>query len=637
MRVPFAVAAPHRYDHVVIVVEENRTPGQIIGDTINAPYLTSLAAGGVSIGRMFAIEHPSQPNYLQLFSGSNQGVLDDNLPPDFSTTITSVYPFKSLNLGAELVSAGFTFAGYSEQLESAGATDYADYDPHTATDPGVSYRRKHNPWANWVAKTAPVPANQLAGSVNKAFTQFPSDFTSLPTVSFVIPNQMHDMHDGTRKQGDDWIQANLKPYAEWAKIHNSLLIVTWDEDDYNATNQIPTIFYGAALRDGTVTGGTWTLHNLLRTLEDMYGVTTHAGSAAQVQPIAGPFTDDPPLTTVTFRQGLNGYASARDTMLWEDAAATNNATMQDLTADYDTNTALAGSQEGQVLIRFDNVFGSAAGQIPSGVVIQSAKLILNTPANITGADYDSNDTFRVHRMISDWTDTATWNTLSAGVAADNTEASSASTFSLVPDVDGGPSIFDVTSDVKAFQAGTPNRGWVVRPSSTGTGDGWTFKSSEALPDTAARPSLEVTYATSPGGYTTWQQSKFGPDAGSALAAETADPDRDGMPNLAEYATGTEPLSALSAAAPVIFPGQPPTFSFRRATAPSDVRCTVQVSPDLQAWQDGSTYSTASSTANTPVTTQVSRAPSGTGLETITVKPVEPSPARRYLRLKVTRI
>ena len=46
-----AVAAPPRYDHVVIVMEENRTLGQIVGDTVDAPYLTSLASGGVSLRR----------------------------------------------------------------------------------------------------------------------------------------------------------------------------------------------------------------------------------------------------------------------------------------------------------------------------------------------------------------------------------------------------------------------------------------------------------------------------------------------------------------------------------------------------------------------------------------------------------
>jgi len=107
-----ASAAPHRYDHVVIVVEENRTAGQIVGDNTNAPYITSLVNGGVNIGRMFALEHPSQPNYLQLFSGANQGVPDDSLPPNFSTTPTSTYPFNTPNPGRELsalVSSGRRF------------------------------------------------------------------------------------------------------------------------------------------------------------------------------------------------------------------------------------------------------------------------------------------------------------------------------------------------------------------------------------------------------------------------------------------------------------------------------------------------------------------------------------------------
>src|SRR6059036_979576 len=206
---PALSAAPPRYDHVVIVMEENRTPGQIIGDQVNAPYITSLANGGVSLGSMFAIVHPSQPNYLELFSGANQGVVDDALPPNFSTTPTSTYPFRTPNLGAGLIAAGFTFAGFSEQLESAGTNDWADYDPHSATHPGIYYRRNHNPWANWVAKVSPIPANQLPGSVNKAFTQFPANFAQLPTVSFVVPNQQHDMHDGSRKMGDDWLRDNL--------------------------------------------------------------------------------------------------------------------------------------------------------------------------------------------------------------------------------------------------------------------------------------------------------------------------------------------------------------------------------------------------------------------------------------------
>ena len=128
---------------------------------------------------MFAITHPSQPNYLELFAGGNQGVIDDNLPPNFSTTPTGTYPFRTLNLGYEIINAGFTFAGYCDELESAGATDWADYDPHSATNPGIYYRRKHNPMANWIAKVLPLANYQMTSTVNRAFTApKPTDATA---------------------------------------------------------------------------------------------------------------------------------------------------------------------------------------------------------------------------------------------------------------------------------------------------------------------------------------------------------------------------------------------------------------------------------------------------------------------------
>ena len=61
-------------------------------------------------------------------------------------------------------------------------------------------------------------------------------------MSFVIPNLNDDMHDGTVAQGDSWVQAHLSAYANWTRAHNSMLVVTFDEDDHSENNQIPTIF-----------------------------------------------------------------------------------------------------------------------------------------------------------------------------------------------------------------------------------------------------------------------------------------------------------------------------------------------------------------------------------------------------------
>ena len=86
---PHAGAAPAaaglpRPDHVVVVIEENHGYSQIIGSS-SAPYINSLAKQGASFTQSFAVTHPSEPNYLALFSGSTQGVTDDSCP-DWSKT-----------------------------------------------------------------------------------------------------------------------------------------------------------------------------------------------------------------------------------------------------------------------------------------------------------------------------------------------------------------------------------------------------------------------------------------------------------------------------------------------------------------------------------------------------------------------
>lgn len=240
-------------DHVVIVIEENHSFSSIIGSS-SAPFINSLAQQGALFTQSFAIEHPSEPNYLDLFSGSNQGVTDDSCPHTFSTE----------NLGSELAAAGHTFTGFSEGLPSPGSTVCTSGE----------YARKHVPWVNFTN----VPA-----SANQPFTSFPTDFTTLPTVSIVVPDLLDDMHDGTIAMGDAWLQNNMNAYIQFAQAHNSLLIITWDEDDGSMTNQIPTIFLGPMVKQGQF-AETINHFTVLRTIEDLYGLT-HAGAAANATPI----------------------------------------------------------------------------------------------------------------------------------------------------------------------------------------------------------------------------------------------------------------------------------------------------------------------------------------------------------------
>lgn len=250
-----------RPDHVVVVVEENHSYSHIINSR-SAPYINSLARKGALFTRSYATSHPSEPNYLELFSGSAQGVRDDSCP----------HTFTAPNLGSELIAAHRSFTGYSESMPADG---------YSGCYRG-SYARKHNPWVNF--KNVPRASNRTLAA-------FPSDFTKLPTVSFVVPNLMDDMHDGTIKQGDTWLRTHLNRYATWAATHNSILIVTWDEDDQSQSNRIPTIITGAHIKPGTYSEHI-THDNVLRTLEDAYALP-HAGHSATATPITDIWTTTP--------------------------------------------------------------------------------------------------------------------------------------------------------------------------------------------------------------------------------------------------------------------------------------------------------------------------------------------------------
>jgi phosphatidylinositol-3-phosphatase len=246
-------AALPRPDHVVIVVLENHAYGEVIQNS-KAPYISSLATTGATLTQSFAVTHPSQPNYLALFSGSTQGLSSDSCPHTYS----------GANLGQELIAAGRTFIGYSESMPSDG---------YTGCTSG-RYARKHNPWVNFTN----VPA-----SANLRYTRFPADFTQLPAVSFVIPNLCNDMHDCSVSTGDTWVGTNLDGYVRWAKTHNSVLLLTFDEDDYSASNRIPTLFVGQPVKPGSYRTRV-NHYGILRTLLDMYGLPC-IGSACGASPV----------------------------------------------------------------------------------------------------------------------------------------------------------------------------------------------------------------------------------------------------------------------------------------------------------------------------------------------------------------
>jgi acid phosphatase len=242
-------------EHVLVVVFENEDAGAVIGSP-HAPYLTSLAATGATFTDAHGVTHPSQPNYLALFSGSTQGVTDDSCPQTFDGP----------NLAGQLLDAGRTFVGYSEDLPAAGDTSCEAGD----------YARRHNPWVDFPA---------LPAAVNQPYSALPADYADLPTVAVVVPNLCNDMHDCGVPAGDAWAAKNLPAYVDWATTHNSLLIVTFDENAGSRGNLIPTFLVGPMVVPGP-TAQRIDHYSVLRTIEDMYGLPA-LGEAASREPISG--------------------------------------------------------------------------------------------------------------------------------------------------------------------------------------------------------------------------------------------------------------------------------------------------------------------------------------------------------------
>lgn len=269
------------------------------------------------------------------------GVANANLPEDW-------LPLTSPNLGAALMQTGRSFASFCESLPypswNCGTDDRvaACADAHAATD---FYRRKHNPAVNWTDQPAPASArgrkgdlaqNVMPVSVNlgfaatrdpvlrRSFRGFVQDasgkplgFDSLPHVSIVVPNEQHDAHSNTAQVADDWLRQHIGPYAAWAKANNSLLIITFDEDGstdrrqgdpyLTGAHRVPTLFYGAGVKQGDVTHRVDHLNVLATVLwlngalerfkadfRRFHGVVEGSGSEAEtewlnLQPVTGVF------------------------------------------------------------------------------------------------------------------------------------------------------------------------------------------------------------------------------------------------------------------------------------------------------------------------------------------------------------
>jgi hypothetical protein len=203
-------------------------------------------------------------------------------------------PFTTPNLGAAVIAAGGSYASFSESLPYPTWDGAGDVD--TSQD---FYRRKHNPTINWInlsgaavpkrAARFVLPLETNLGFMNtvdptsgRKFRGFavdadgrPLGYKHLPTVSIVVPNEQNDAHSASLAAANAWLATNIRPYADWARANNSLLIVTFDEDgaeNIGPPHTILTLLVGPPERVAVRHFRQTVDHlNMLATVLDLYG------------------------------------------------------------------------------------------------------------------------------------------------------------------------------------------------------------------------------------------------------------------------------------------------------------------------------------------------------------------------------
>jgi phosphatidylinositol-3-phosphatase len=271
--------------HVVMVVEENHSYSQVVGNS-SMPYLNSLAQKYGLAVNYYGNTHPSIGNYFMLTTGQ---IITNN--DGYTGTVTAN------NIVRAALTSGVTWKSYAESLPSVG---YIGGDKYP-------YSKHHNPFAYF----SDVVNSSTEKNNIVPFTRFAQDLANhtLPTFSFVIPNLNNDMHDcpagmssctdaQKAAAADAWLKKNIAPLLTNSDFQNDgLLIITWDEgrssDTAHGGGHVATVMIGPKVRRGYRSSTFYQEQSLLRTVVNAVGMTVPGpGASASAAPMSDFFTLD---------------------------------------------------------------------------------------------------------------------------------------------------------------------------------------------------------------------------------------------------------------------------------------------------------------------------------------------------------
>jgi acid phosphatase len=251
---------------VLVVIEENHSLSEM---RAGMPYLAGLSDRYGYATHWQALAHPSEPNYLAIVGGSTFGVTGDGPPAENTPHVGG-----AASVFRQARAAGKTAATYAESMPT----------PCTLTD-SYPYVVHHNPWTYFPAERAACEADDVdtttfAGAARR---------DDLPDVSLLIPDMLHDAHDGSLAAADAWLRGELAPVLASDDFRSGRLVVvvTADEDDRHSGQTVLTSVLTPRL-DHAVVSTPLTHYSLTRFIAQVLGVTP-LGQARNAPDLASAF------------------------------------------------------------------------------------------------------------------------------------------------------------------------------------------------------------------------------------------------------------------------------------------------------------------------------------------------------------
>lgn len=241
------------FRHVFLIVLENKDERDVVG-TRDAPYLAKLIDRYGLATSYQAVAHPSQPNYIALFSGSTHDVLDDE-----------VHDVVAANLGDQLEAAGKTWRVFAENLPADGC--FTGAEAEDGPDGVGLYVRKHDPAMSFTSISS-APARCANIQPFGRFDPAAADF------EMIVPNMCHIMHDCSVATGDKWLEGFVPKILDSdAWKDGGVLFITFDEtSDKTSTNEVATLVVSPGMDQAMQSDVAHSHYSLLRTIETGLGV-----------------------------------------------------------------------------------------------------------------------------------------------------------------------------------------------------------------------------------------------------------------------------------------------------------------------------------------------------------------------------